>query len=133
MVQLFQPAELHRFSHKAQFGMEDANSAPTPLFHKIRLDINISTNREVDSTVYQSIIGSLMYTATSTPPDIVYSITVLCRYNAKSYMAYLMVAKRVLHYLKRNSDVGLVFPRRSKSIEGSDNLLSYTDSDFVGD
>lgn len=44
-----------------------------------------------------------------------------------------MTVKRVLHYRRRSSDVGLVFPRRLKSLEDSDNLLSYTDSDFVGD
>jgi len=116
-----------------RFGMEDANSAPTPLFHKIRLNTDMSTDPEVDSAVYQAIVGSLMYAATSTRPDIAYSIAALCRYNAKPYTMHLTAAKTVLRYLKGTSDVGLVFPRRSKSREESDVLVGYTDSDFAGD
>ena len=113
--------------------MEDANPAPTPLYHKIRLNTDMSTNREVDSAVYQAIVGSLMYAATSTWLDIAYSVGALCRYNAKPYTTHMTAAKRVLRYLKGTSDVGLVFPGRLTLGAETDVLLGYTDSDFAGD
>ena len=116
-----------------RFGMEDANSAPIPLYHKIRLDTDMSTDREADSAIYQAIVGSLIYAATSTHPNIAYSVAALYRYNAKPYTMHLTAAKRVLRYLKSTSDVGLVFPGRSKSTEDTDALVGYTDSDFAGD
>jgi hypothetical protein len=116
-----------------RFGMEDANPAPTPLHHKTRLDIDMSTDREVDSAIYQDIVGSLMYAATSTRPDIAYSVAALCRYNAKPYTTHLTAAKRVLRYLKTTADVGIVFPGSSTSEPDTDVLFGYTDSDFAGD
>ena len=95
-----------------RFGMEDANSALTPLYHKIRLDTDMSTDREVDSAVYHAIVGSLMYAATSTRPDIAYSVATLCRYNAKPYTTHMTAVKRVLRYLKGTSDVGLIFSQK---------------------
>ena len=74
-----------------------------------------------------------MYGATSTRPDITYSVAALCRYNAKPYTTHMTVAKRVLRYLKGTSDVGLVFPGRSTLGAEKDVLLGYTDSDFAGD
>jgi len=130
-----------------RFGMEDANTAPTPLCHKTRLDIEMSTDREADAAVYQSITGSLMYTATSTRPDIAYAVAALCRYNSKPYVTHMTAAKLVLRYLKGTADVGLVFPGSSASSstrilhgytysEASSStgvLHGYTDSDFAGD
>jgi hypothetical protein len=125
-----------------RFGMEDANTASTPLSHKTRLDIEMSTDREADAAVYQAIVGSLMYTATSTRPDIACAVTALCRYNSKPYTTHMTAAKRVLRYLKGTSNVGLVFPGRSASTgtaepspgSSPNNVLhGHTDSDFAGD
>jgi len=92
-----------------RFHMEDANSAPTPL-HRTRLDIDMSTDREADSTMYQAIVGSLMYAATSTRPDIVCAVAVLSQYNTKPYTTHMTAAKRVIRYLKGTKGVGSVYP-----------------------
>ena len=122
-----------------RFGMEDANPAPTPLCHKTRLDIEMSTDREADAAVYQSITGSLMYAATSTRPDIAYAVAALCRYNSRPYVTHMTAAKRVLRYLKGTANIGLVFPASApidtgSLASGSTGVLhGYTDSDFAGD
>jgi hypothetical protein len=108
--------------------MEDGNPAPTLLHYQTRLDNDMSTDREVYSAIYLTIVGRLMYAATSTWPDIAYSVAALRRYNAKPYTTHKKAAKRVLRYLKATAGVGIVFP-------GSDTdvLFSYTHSDFAGD
>jgi len=116
-----------------RFHMEDANSAPTPLHHKTRLDIDMSRDREADSAMYQAIVGSLMYADTSTRPDIAYAVAALSRYNTKRYITHMAAANRVLRYLKGTKDVGLVFPGRSTSEAYTDILRGYTDSDFAGE
>jgi hypothetical protein len=92
----------------------------------------MSTDREVDSAIYQAIVGSLMYAATSTRPDIAYSVVALCRYNVKPYTTHLTAAKQVLRYLKATADLGIVFPGSSTSEPDTDVLFGYTDSDFAG-
>jgi hypothetical protein len=115
-----------------RFGMEDANPVPTPLHHKTRLDIEMSTDREADSAIYQAIVGSLMYAATSTRPDIAYAVAAVCRYHSKLYTTHMTAAKRVLRYLKGTSNVGIVFPATTTPNDIG-ILHGYTDSDFAGD
>jgi len=53
----------------------------TPMDYKTRLD-NVSNNAdaEADQVLYQSIVGSLMYTAQATRPDIAFPVAALSRY-----------------------------------------------------
>ena len=116
----------------ARLNMQDANSAPTPLHPKNRLDIDTSdAEEEVDQSAYQSIIASLMYAAISTRPDIAFAVAALSRYNVKPYRVHPTAAKRVLRYLKATADAKLVFPSTT-STEASP-LVGYPDSDFAGD
>ena len=58
---------------------------------------------------YQSIVGSIMYLAIHTRPDLLYSVTSLARHG-KTPIAYdLSAAIRVLRYLKSTRDLALVF------------------------
>ena len=50
---------------------------PTPLHPKIRLDDINPEEPEADSAKYQSIVGSLMYAALGTRPDIAHAVAVL--------------------------------------------------------
>ena len=86
----------------ARFSMQDANPAPTLLHPKNRLDIDTSdADEEVDPADYQSIVGSLMYVAIGTVPDIVFAVAALSRYSVKHYRIHLTAAKRVLRISKR--------------------------------
>ena len=135
-ITLGQQAYIDSVLHR--YGMENANSALTPLDHKTRLD-NIQDDSEADREMYQSIVGSLMYAAQGTRPDIVYAVSALSRYNIKPFTTHMTAAKRVLRYLKHTADAKLVFPGPGKASgeSGSDLnpavLVGYTDSDFAGD
>ena len=56
-----------------QFGMENCNPVNTPI--EVSSTLKKATNNEIlcDQKLYQSIIGSLMYPATATRPDIAYA------------------------------------------------------------
>jgi hypothetical protein len=53
---------------------------------------------------HQAIVGSLMYAALATRPDISYAVAALCRYNSRPFTSYMTAAKRVLQYLKATAD-----------------------------
>ena len=50
--------------------------------------------------LYRSIVGSAMYAATLSRPDIMFSVCKLSRYLNEPTMAHMNQAKRVLTYLK---------------------------------
>jgi len=76
-------------------GMQDANPAPTPLCHKTRPDIEMPTDHEADSAVFQAIVGGLTYAATSTRPDSACAVAALGRYSSKQFSIHMTAAKRV--------------------------------------
>jgi len=80
----------------------------------------------VDPTVYQSLIGILMYVATATRPDILFAVGVLSdsRFCSKHTTAHLTAAKCALHYLKGAPDLALKFV---KKVDGT--LTGYSDAD----
>jgi len=112
-----------------RFGMEDSNLVPTPLYYKIRLDTAEATDTEADIVEYQSLIGSLMYVARGTRPDIAYAVAALSRYYSKPYASHMSSAKRVLRYLKATADMKLIFP----STSNEETICAYTDSYFAAD
>lgn len=51
-------------------------------------------------TEYQSLVGSLLYLANCTRPDIAFAVSKLCQYIAAPSEAHITIAKRILRYLK---------------------------------
>ena len=80
-----------------------------------------------DLTQYQSIIGSLLYLAKSTRPDIQHSVSKLAQFNSDPHEEHLKLAKHILRYLNSTKDVSLLYQRTGKSIE------CYSDADWGGD
>lgn len=58
---------------------------------------------------YQQLIGSLMYLAVLTQPDIAFNVSYLSRFNNHYVETHWKAAKRVLRYLKGNKDVKLMY------------------------
>jgi len=58
-----------------RYGIENTNTVNTPIDYKTRLD-NVSNNTEpeADQAQYQSIVGSLMYAAQVTHPNIAFAV-----------------------------------------------------------
>jgi len=111
--------------------MENANTVNTPMDYKTRLDnVSNNANAEANQAQYQSIVGSLIYAAQATRPDIAFAVAALSRYLLKPYKTPMTAAKRVLRYLKSTADAKLIFSGPGGSSEG---LVGYTDSDWAGD
>jgi hypothetical protein len=109
-----------------RFGMEDSRNVSNPLDPNVRLENDECEDNPADRMLYLSLIGSLMYAALGSRPDISFAVRSLSRYNSAPLATHLTAAKRVLRYLKSTSAFRLHFPACSKGLEG------FTDSDWAG-
>lgn len=109
-LKLHQKHYVHQILEK--FGMSNCNAATTPLAIDVQLVRN-DGSKPVDPTLYQSIVGSLLYASTATRPDIAHSVGVLSKFNASPTETHLTAAKRVLRYLKGTLDHGITFYKSS--------------------
>ena len=57
--------------------MEDAKPVSTPTDISVKLTKDDGVSKEVDSTEYQSLVGSLLYAAIATRPNISQAVGVL--------------------------------------------------------
>ena len=116
--------------------MEGCHGALSPMDPNVRLsNENCEDKRVTDHKQYLSIVGSLMYAALGTRPDLSYCVTALSRYNATPLKMHLTAAKRALRYLKQIADHRLFYPRAPKLVNrlSSEAIMhGFTDSDWAG-
>lgn len=115
----------------SQFGLKDAVPVSVPMdpgLHLSRRDHSPRSDAErelMTRTPYRSLIGSLMYLAIGTRPDIAYAVLQLCKFLDSYGRVHWEAAKRVVRYLKGTRTFSLVL--------GGDHtarLIAYTDSDL---
>ena len=113
--------------------METANATRTPL----PKDANVLPAGEFEKTLdvtghkkYRSLVGSLMYLAVCTRPDISFSVAVLARQVHAPTARHLALVKRILRYVAGTVDVGLLYPR-SVPVKAR-SFRAYVDADWGG-
>jgi len=83
---------------------------------------------------YQQLVGSLLYAATNTRPDVAFSVGYLCRAMSKPTPDLYLAALRVLGYLYRTKHLGLRYQGSDKKVYGmsdSDWAVRHSTSGFV--
>jgi hypothetical protein len=117
-----------------RFGLSAANGVATPMDYRVRLDVAEGEMLSLeDQGLYLSIVGSLMYAAMATRPDISFAVAALSRYNSAPSSVHLTAAKRVLRYLKQTAHLRLVYSGSANDRDGTGSLEGFTDSDFADD
>jgi len=116
------------------FNMQIAHDVSTPMDANVMLDLAEDQGEKElkDIKGYQAIVGSLMYAALATRPEISLAVTALCGYNSRPFTSHLIAAKRVLNYLKSTANFRL-HCSSSSSTNSNDQLTGYTDSDWAHD
>lgn len=115
-----------------QFGLTTAMPVSTPMetgLHLSRRTHSPSTDAQCElmaRTLYRSLVGSLMYLAIGTRPDIAHAVQQLCRHLDCYGPVHWEAAKRVAWYLKGTCTLKLVLGG-----EHPTRLLGFTDSDFA--
>ena len=107
--------------------LSDSVSSQVPCDPSVDLSIRSEEAAENDFQ-YRSIIGSLMYLATHTRPDISVATSMLARHVESPSMKHQRAAMKVLKYLKGKPSLGLTLR------PGTSNQLScYVDSNWGGE
>ena len=88
------------------------------------------TASQSEITYYQSIIGSLMYAANGTRPDISFAVNQLARYSGNPDTTHQTALKRVLRYLRGTLSHGLTYTGTGND---QPSLVSYSDADYAND
>ena len=109
-----------------KMGMSDCKPVKTPVDPGNRLVKADQDEEALEQLPYQSVVGSLMYLATCTRPDIAYAVGMLARFSSKPNRSHWVAAKRVLRYLKGTMNFGLFY-------KGGSGVLRYSDADWGGD
>jgi hypothetical protein len=104
-----------------RYDMLECKSMNTPMETKLNLLVDTSSEL-VDSTLYQHIIGSLMYLM-NTGTDICFSMNKLIQYLVEPRHVHLVSAKCVMRYLKGMLNFGLCY-----NGDRDFRLVGYTDS-----
>ena len=108
--------------------MDNCKPVKTPVDPGNRL-VKATEDKDVlDQQSYQSLVGSLVYLATCTRPDIAYAVGTLARFGSKPNQSHWTAAKRVLRYLKGTSNFGILFRGNDTSAP-----VGYSNADWAGD
>jgi hypothetical protein len=98
----------------SRFGFDSCSPVSTPLNPGVKLskDQCPKTKSEVEemrSVPYAHAVGSLMYLAVSTRPDIAYSVGVLARFSSNPGLQHWAAVKHLFRYLKGTLDYRLTY------------------------
>lgn len=107
-----------------KFNMSECSTAVTPIECKLNLE---KSNVCEDNIPYQRLIGSLMYLAVLTRPDIAYSVSYLSQFNNSYTHVHFNYAKRILRYLYKTKDYCLRYSQETP------DLIGYVDADWASD
>ena len=105
-------------------------TSPLPLKLSPYFQENLQWCNPKDHTLYREIVGSLLYLAIWTRPDISFAVGILSRFLHRPAEEHLDLAFRVLGYLKRKPLPGLVYSRAaslalSRLVDEGESLVLY--------
>lgn len=112
-----------------RFSVINCKPGSTPLIPGIKLtcgDKEMSSD-ELAQVPYRELVGSLIYLANTSRPDIAFATGILSRFNANPKKEHWQAAKHVLRYLKQTQNFGIIFRKTSES------LKAFVDADWAGD
>lgn len=120
-LKITQKRQINKMLEK--FGMRDCKGTKTPLIKGYQHD----DNEMVIDVPYRQIIGSLMFVATVSRPDIAYATSYLSQYLDKPTKSLWTQAKRTLRYLRDTENLGLTYERND-----DERIETYSDADWAG-
>lgn len=116
-----------------KYNMADCNPISTPVDPNQKLTKDMSPKSKADMEEmamipYQEAVGSILYLAQCTRPDIAYAVNNVSRFNQNPGKAHWTAVKRIFRYLKGTIDKKLVYTHKRDS-----NVYGYSDADFASD
>ena len=120
--------ELYAANILRRFGMDDCKPSKTPAETNLKLQAGVENAERCDPHLYRSLVGSLLFLAKQTRPDIMWIVNVLSRFMNSPTSAHWAAGKRVLRYLQHSKTLRLTYPSNTNL-----KLIGETDADWSGD
>ena len=134
--------ELYVTKALERFGLAECKVANTPEVPGAASDSTPGLDKPTDRQRYMEIVGTLMYAAISTRPDIAHAVHYLASNMVAPTSRHMLAAERVLRYLAGTKGVGLVFGSRNGDAVGDSRgrgtqvqveVCAYADADWAND
>jgi len=110
-----------------RFQKENRRPSNTPVAEGIKLQKANSDPLKEDLKSFQQEVGSLLYLATKTRPDIAFAVGNCARYMSKPNKTHFAALDRIWGYLLRYPDLGLFFRFNQETLA----LVGYCDADWA--
>lgn len=113
------------------YRMEDCKPSSTPAEKSPMIpvtDLSDSDKVIMDTVPYRGAVGSLLYAAVATRPDIAAAVGAVSRYMTNPGPKHWTAVKRIIRYLQGTKDLAICY-----SPQDSPSLNVYTDADWGGD
>ena len=115
-----------------KYGFHNVNIVSIPSDPHVHLNYPPLDDR--DSTIpnfpYQEIVGSFLYLATHSWPDIAQAVSVVAQYATNFREIHCTAVKRILKYLRGTTNYALCY---SSASTRNQVMLAYTNVDYGGD
>ncbi|KAM5549490.1 putative mitochondrial protein, partial [Rosa sericea] len=108
-----------------KFGLESKKVVNNPMSTTTKLSED-PNGKSIDSTLYRSMIGSLLY-LTASRPDISYSVGVCARFQANPKESHLEAVKRIIRYISGTVNCGIFY-----TFDTNVEIVGYSDADWGG-
>lgn len=130
-ISLDQTAYVNRILKR--FSMQNCNAVSSPLEAGQRISKEMCAKSEAEKQAmvdvpYRQAIGSLMFLAQITRPDISFPVNLLSRYCESPGMGHWGAVKRILRYIKGTMDYKIMYDGNKEEI-----LYGFSDADWAAD
>ena len=117
-----------------RFNMTSCLPVSTPMVQRLSMQNSGEKLSADDQVSYRDMVGSLLYLACWTRPDISFAVSELSRFVSAPGQIHMQAVKHLLRYLKGTSDLSLRYskPKNSGPMDRTNVLWGFVDSDWAG-
>jgi hypothetical protein len=125
-----------------RFNMSSAAAAPTPEAPGSKLSKSMCPSsddekKQMAGIPYREAVGSLLYAAIATRPDIAHAVNECARFVSNPGQAHWTAVKRIMRYLVGTAELGLQYGSVGMMNESPEfnsiGIQAYADADWAGD
>jgi hypothetical protein len=134
--------ELYVTKALERFGLQQCRTVSAPEAVGAATEVGAQLDGPTDHQRYMEIVGTLMYAAISTRPDIAHAVHYLASNMQAPTLRHMAAAERVLRYLAGTKEVGLIFGSRNGGEIGDSrgrksqiqvDVCAFADADWAND
>ena len=105
-----------------------SRTSPIPAFPSVIL--RAVKEKNIEGVPFREVVGSLMWIADQTRPDIANAVQAVARYSYEPREVHWEVARKILAYLRATAHLGITYHAKSDVVV---NVEVYVDADYASE